>query len=150
MLAGPMVPPAPGLFSITIGCPRCFSVALASARMPMSVEPPAGQGTISVTGRVGNCCACAEPANSAKAEASTIAVFMKPSLFRAPEFSGYRCAPQCPMTARAATETSCGVLADENRTGRVFLGRPGQARPERRALDRRAQFRCAQAPAGDE
>src|SRR4051812_22349120 len=150
MLAGPMVPPAPGLFSITIGWPRCFSVALASARIPMSVKPPAGHGTISVTGRVGNCCACATPANNAKAEASKIAFFMEPSLFRGPGFSGYRCVPPCPMTAQAATETSCGVLADEDGTGRIFLGRSGEARPERRALDRRAQFHRAQAPEGDE
>ena len=53
MLPGPSVPAAPGRFSITIVWPRCFSVAVASARIAMSVEPPGGHGTISVTGRVG-------------------------------------------------------------------------------------------------
>ena len=32
----------------------------------MSVEPPAGHGTISVTGLVGNCCDCAVPVNAAR------------------------------------------------------------------------------------
>src|SRR5688500_472230 len=38
---------------MTIVCPRYFSVAVASARITWSVEPPAGQGTIKVTGREG-------------------------------------------------------------------------------------------------
>jgi hypothetical protein len=77
MLAGPIVPAAPGLFSITIFWPRCFSVASASARMPMSVPPPAGHGTIKVTGRVGNCCACAIPANATTTAASSMARFIR-------------------------------------------------------------------------
>ena len=48
------MPPAPALFSTTIVWPRYFSVAVASARITWSVDPPAGQGTISVTGRDGN------------------------------------------------------------------------------------------------
>ena len=76
MLAGPSVPAAPGRFSITIGWPRCFSVAGASARIAMSVEPPGGQGTISVTGRVGNCCACAVVASAMNAAAAKISLLM--------------------------------------------------------------------------
>jgi len=67
------------VFSITIFCPRCFSVAAASARMPMSVPPPGGHGTISVTGRVGNCCACAIPASATIAAATSMTRFI-PSL----------------------------------------------------------------------
>src|SRR3954452_14809140 len=79
MLAGPMVPAAPGRFSITIDWPRCFSVAAASARMPMSVDPPAGHGTIKVTGRVGNCCACAAPASASRMAAINPAILTSPS-----------------------------------------------------------------------
>ncbi len=53
MVAGPTVPLAPALLSMTIGWPRCFDAASAMARMAMSVAPPAGQGTIRVTGFVG-------------------------------------------------------------------------------------------------
>src|SRR5215467_15049698 len=56
---GPSVPAAPARFSITIERPSGFSVAVASARITMSVVPPAGQGTINVTGREGKFCACA-------------------------------------------------------------------------------------------
>src|ERR1044071_5684473 len=69
MFDGPSVPAAPARFSITIDWPRCFSVAVASARSAMSVEPPGGHGTISVTGRVGNCCALALAANAMSAAA---------------------------------------------------------------------------------
>src|SRR5258708_27328247 len=47
------MPPAPGLFAITIGCPRCFEASSASLRRCVSVEPAAGHGTISVIGRLG-------------------------------------------------------------------------------------------------
>src|SRR5262249_49351253 len=55
---------------MTIGCPRCFSVALASARRPTSVEPPGGQGTMRVTGRVGKFCAGAGGTQAIKAAMS--------------------------------------------------------------------------------
>src|SRR5262245_53154611 len=54
------VPPAPALFSITIERPRCFSVAVASARTATSVVPPGAQGTIKVTGLDGKACAFAK------------------------------------------------------------------------------------------
>ena len=50
---GPSIPPKPGLFSTMIGCPRCFAASSASLRRCVSVDPPAGHGTISVIGRVG-------------------------------------------------------------------------------------------------
>ena len=53
MVAGPTVPPPPALLSIVIGWPRIFDALSAIARIEMSVEPPAGQGTIRVIGLVG-------------------------------------------------------------------------------------------------
>ncbi len=67
MAPAPSVPAAPGLFSTMTCCPRYFAVASANARMQMSVEPPAGQGTISVTGFEGNCWADAAAANASAA-----------------------------------------------------------------------------------
>src|SRR5690349_7261715 len=53
MPAGPSMPPAPGLFSTMIGWPRWREAISESLRRCVSVEPPAGQGTMSVIGRVG-------------------------------------------------------------------------------------------------
>ena len=52
--AGPIVAAAPGMFSTTMGWPRYFSVAAASARRVTSAEAPGDTGAMSVTGRVGN------------------------------------------------------------------------------------------------
>jgi hypothetical protein len=57
MVAGPTVPPPPALLSMVIGCPRIFEALSAIARIEMSVEPPAGHGTIRVIGLVGYSCA---------------------------------------------------------------------------------------------
>src|SRR6185503_9880915 len=57
MVAGPTVPPPPALLSTAIGWPRIFEALSAIARIEMSVEPPAGHGTISVIGLVGYSCA---------------------------------------------------------------------------------------------
>src|SRR3954468_9788821 len=70
MVAGPTVPPPPALLSIAIGWPRCFDAASAIARIEMSVEPPAGHGTISVIGLVGYSCANATPQGAASANAA--------------------------------------------------------------------------------
>src|SRR5438270_8162864 len=70
MVAGPTVPPPPALLSIAIGWPRCFDAASAIARIEMSVEPPAGHGTISVIGFVGYSCASAAPQGAASATAA--------------------------------------------------------------------------------
>src|SRR4029078_10888496 len=57
MTAGPSVPEAPGLLSMMMGWPRCLAAASAIVRMAMSVDPPAGHGTTSVTGFSGYPCA---------------------------------------------------------------------------------------------
>src|SRR6266852_5083933 len=72
---------------MTIDGPRCFSVAVASARMPTSVVPPAGHGTMRVTGRTGKFCACAAPIHAANPAASAVAKILpftafSPFLFR--------------------------------------------------------------------
>ena len=53
----PMVPVAPALLSTRKGWPSVLVRRGAMARATMSVEPPAGNGTTSVTGLVGQVCA---------------------------------------------------------------------------------------------
>src|SRR5690242_16061579 len=62
------MPPALGLFSMTIVCPSGFDMDCAMTRATVSVGPGA-KGTSNVTGCVGNCCATAVPAASASATA---------------------------------------------------------------------------------
>jgi hypothetical protein len=81
---GPSVPAAPGRFSIVIDCPRCFSVAVASARITRSVVPPAGHGTISVTGRDGKLCASAPDAAKPTAAADRTAMILRCTAFSCP------------------------------------------------------------------
>src|SRR3954466_9133481 len=69
MVAGPTVPPPPALLSMTMGWPMNFDALSAIARIEMSVDPPAGHGTISVIGLVGYSCASAELATVAAASA---------------------------------------------------------------------------------
>src|SRR5258707_14973197 len=69
MVAGPTVPPPPPLLSMAIGWPMCFDALSAMARIAMSVDPPAGQGTISVIGLEGYSCANAAPQSATSAEA---------------------------------------------------------------------------------
>src|SRR5512140_3093632 len=52
-----MAPPAPARFSTTTGCPSEASISLAASRPSRSPVPPAGKGTMSLTGRVGQVCA---------------------------------------------------------------------------------------------
>src|SRR3954469_11981571 len=147
MLAGPSVPAAPGRFSITIDWPRCFSVAVASARIAMSVEPPGGHGTISVTGRVGNCCACAMVERIKMAAASSS--LMSPSL-TAPSLVMVAASSRMPNRGPDRNGGHCGVLAVEDRARCLLVGRAGQEGREGRCLDWRAKFCRAQEPAGDE
>src|SRR4051812_3165542 len=51
------MPAAPGLLSTIIVVPRALPALSAKARITTSVEPPAGHGQISLTGRAGNACA---------------------------------------------------------------------------------------------
>src|SRR5436305_14666245 len=74
MVAGPTVPPPPALLSVAIGWPRCLEAASAIARIEMSVEPPAGQGTISVIGLVGYSCAKATLQGAMSANAAINAI----------------------------------------------------------------------------
>src|SRR5262249_21360894 len=55
--AAPMVPPAPGRFSTTTGCPTCCESCSSSMRGIMSVELPAATGTTARNGFVGQLCA---------------------------------------------------------------------------------------------
>src|SRR3954470_3414713 len=71
MVAGPTVPLPPALLSMAIGCPSTLEALSAIARIEMSVEPPAGHGTISVIGLVGYFCAKAAPQGAANAKAAT-------------------------------------------------------------------------------
>jgi hypothetical protein len=62
MVAGPTVPPPPGLFSTTTGWLRCLAAFSARTRIQVSVDPPAAQGTINVTALVGKSAAVADKA----------------------------------------------------------------------------------------
>jgi hypothetical protein len=72
MVAGPTVPPPPALLSMTMGWPMNFDALSAIARIEMSVDPPAGHGTISVIGLVGYSCASAGLAKIAAAAIAMI------------------------------------------------------------------------------
>src|SRR5262245_26732668 len=55
-----MRPPAPGIFSTTIGRCGCALRPSAQLRPTASLDPPAANGTTSVSGRVGQLCADAD------------------------------------------------------------------------------------------
>src|SRR2546429_4200827 len=73
-----MLPLAPPAFSMTTVCPSGCRMRSAMMRAVVSVEPPGGNGTMSVIGRVGKFWACAAVTNSASA-AETISLVMDPS-----------------------------------------------------------------------
>src|SRR5262245_36739547 len=56
-----MLPPAPDLFSTKNWRPKTRDKYSLMMRAPASVEPPAGKGTITRTGRDGYGCALADP-----------------------------------------------------------------------------------------
>src|SRR5205823_5860052 len=62
----PIVPPAPGWFSITTGCPQYSESFWPNVRARMSVALPAVNGTMILTGFVGHACAPANEAHSAQ------------------------------------------------------------------------------------
>src|SRR5690349_18126245 len=70
------MPPALGLFSMTIVCPSGFDIDWAMTRATVSVGPGAN-GTSNVIGCVGNCCALAAPAVSASARAAMRAAIIR-------------------------------------------------------------------------
>src|SRR3954451_127205 len=57
--AVPRFPPAPGLFSTTIGCPRMAAILLKRTRLTTSLALPPANGMITVIGRLGKLCALA-------------------------------------------------------------------------------------------
>ena len=65
----PVEPPAPGMFSTTTDWPRGPCVRSATRRAIASADPPAGNATITVMGRVGYVWALATPASAAIAGA---------------------------------------------------------------------------------
>src|SRR5437868_13530454 len=89
-----MLPPAPPTFSITIGWPSDSRIFSAMMRAAASVEPPGGNGTISVSGRDGKVCACAAvAAHTAMNSAATILLIIpspdvRAIFFRLVYFSG--------------------------------------------------------------
>ena len=52
-ISAPMFPPAPGLFSMTMGWPRAFLNSSEISRAMMSVVPPAENPITMVIGRLG-------------------------------------------------------------------------------------------------
>src|SRR5438874_32201 len=59
-----MLPPAPGTFSISTGCPSASPAPSATMRATTSEEPPGPNGTTSLTGFPGNVCAWTAPASA--------------------------------------------------------------------------------------
>src|SRR5215218_6367345 len=84
MVAGPTVPPPPALLSMAIGWPRILEALSAIARIEMSVEPPAGHGTISVIGLVGYSCAPAATDSSTPSAAMAVPRVCRPDMSYAP------------------------------------------------------------------
>src|SRR5438105_3163640 len=71
-----MLPPAPPTFSITIGCPSDTRIRSAMMRAAVSVDPPGGNGTTSVSERIGQLWACAAPTPARTASASAARYFL--------------------------------------------------------------------------
>src|SRR5690349_2272200 len=75
MVSGPFRPLPPGRFSTMTGWPSCLDASSAILRRCISVEPPAGQGQISVIARFGKFCALAAvDATASNAQAAIDAV----------------------------------------------------------------------------
>src|SRR5688572_26375374 len=74
MPEGPSMPPAPGLFSTMMGWPRWRPAISASLRRCVSVDPPAGHGTMSVIGRFGKACANTPAGANASRDKATSAI----------------------------------------------------------------------------
>src|SRR5439155_25068588 len=71
--AVPRFPPAPGLFSTTIGCPSMVAILLKRTRLTTSLALPPANGMITVMSRVGKLCALAAPETKAVAAHNAIA-----------------------------------------------------------------------------
>src|SRR5258708_1894774 len=64
-----MVPPAPGRFSMTMGCPSLGESPSLTGRASRSVPPPGVSGTVIWTGFGGHACACAPTCRAQSASA---------------------------------------------------------------------------------
>src|SRR6266702_4619661 len=128
MLLGPIMPPPPGLFSITIVWPSVRVAISAKRRRWVSVDPPGGQGHISVIGRDGNSCAAAGNAmaspSSMSLRASECMRFLQPKRSRLPTFAGERDTTRSRKLAENARERQRAAQAS----------RPGAAREAKDTL----------------
>src|SRR5262245_25582361 len=70
------MPPAPPTFSITTCWPSVSLMRCATTRPIVSCGPPAANGMIMVTGRVGYSCALADPANATKLTSADPTTFL--------------------------------------------------------------------------
>src|SRR5258707_1543338 len=66
-----MVPPAPGRFSMTMGCPSWGESLSVTVRAMMSVPLPGVNGTMILIGFEGQACACAPTCRAQSASAAT-------------------------------------------------------------------------------
>src|SRR6266705_5831188 len=128
MLPGPTVPPAPGLFSIRTGWPTYFVAISAKRRRWVSVDPPGGQGQISVIGRDGNSCAAAGSArtspSSASLRASECMRLLQPKRARLPTPAGERDTARSRKLAENAQERQRTAQASRRTTIKSALSRP--------------------------
>src|SRR6266404_7143042 len=84
--AVPRFPPAPGLFSTTIGCPSMVAILLKRTRLTTSLALPPANGMITVMGRLGKLCALAALEAKAAAIHNAIAHDL-PNFMFPPEFA---------------------------------------------------------------
>ena len=96
------VPPAPGRFSTTTGCPQRSPSLGPIMRAEMSVALPAENGTTMRTGLLGNfCCACAKIGVAIEARPAAIALANAISRkARIPPYSSRRRRAEPPIPAR--------------------------------------------------
>src|SRR5258705_5927953 len=72
-----MIAPAPGLLSMTMGCPRRLPTASAAARAMRSFAPPGPKGTTHLTGRSGQSAPATLELTSAAAVANAVTIANK-------------------------------------------------------------------------
>src|SRR5258708_30050021 len=70
--SAPTPPPAPGLFSTTIGCPSAVDSFSPIVRARMSVVPPGANGTTHLIGFDGHGCAATAPAMTASTRPASV------------------------------------------------------------------------------
>src|SRR5207244_7001065 len=111
----PIVPPAPGWFSITTGCPQYSESFWPNVRARMSVALPAVNGTMILTGFVGHACAPANEAHSAQS-----AITARRTIFIV--FSSTQSIPDRHVFGDEVDAGCLGVVQQQSRG--VLFGRP--------------------------